>query len=84
MKRWMTLLLALAILAVPSSALFAEETASGKDAPKAAGQDRIWVAGEKEFETIAKFETSGVPIHPQSVGTMRHIAGELGIPYTLD
>lgn len=55
-----------------------------KDSPKAEGQDRIYVAGEREFETIDQYKKTGVPIHPKSVGTMRYIAGELGVPYTLD
>lgn len=52
--------------------------------PKAAGQERIWIHGEKEFEMSARYEVSGAPIHPKTVGTMRYIAGDLGIPYTLD
>jgi len=55
-----------------------------RSSAKADGEERIFVHGEREFEMTERYEKSGVPIHPKSVGSMRFIAGELGLPYTLD
>lgn len=55
-----------------------------RNSAKAEGQERIFIHGEREFEMAERYAETGVPIHPKSVGTMRFIAGELGIPYTLD
>jgi LDH2 family malate/lactate/ureidoglycolate dehydrogenase len=55
-----------------------------KGAPKAEGHERIYVAGEKEWECLDDYRKRGVPVHPKTVGTMRYIAGDLGLPYTLD
>lgn len=50
-----------------------------KNSPKALGQERIYVHGEKEYEMTEKYLKIGVPVHPKTVGTMRYIAGELGV-----
>jgi L-2-hydroxycarboxylate dehydrogenase (NAD+) len=55
-----------------------------RSSAKAEGEERIFVHGEREFEMAERYAEIGAPIHPKSVGTMRFIAGELGIPYTLD
>ena len=55
-----------------------------RSSAKAEGEERIFVHGEREFEMAERHAEIGAPIHPKSVGTMRFIAGELGIPYTLD
>ncbi|MFH1533294.1 MAG: Ldh family oxidoreductase [Pseudomonadota bacterium] len=65
-------------------ALLAQYQDELRASAKAAGQERIYIHGEREFEMIDRYEKSGVPVHPKSVGTMRFIAGDLGIPYTLD
>lgn len=51
---------------------------------KAEGQDRIFVHGEREFEMTERYEKEGVPVHMKTIGSMRFIAGDLSIPYTLD
>ena len=54
-----------------------------KDSPKAAGHDRIYIAGEKEFE-IAKFnETHGVPIIAPVVEELRSNGKRLGVDFEL-
>lgn len=50
-----------------------------KNTPRADGQGRIYIHGEKEFEMAEKLAKTGVPLHPKTVGTMRYIAGELGV-----
>ncbi|HUW72396.1 MAG TPA: Ldh family oxidoreductase [Methanosarcinales archaeon] len=54
-----------------------------KDSPKAAGHDRIYIAGEKEFE-IAKFnETHGVPLIAPVVEELKANGKRLGVDFEL-
>jgi LDH2 family malate/lactate/ureidoglycolate dehydrogenase len=52
-----------------------------KDSPKAEGHDRIYIAGEKEFEMEEERRRDGIPLHPKVVAAMKQIAGELGVPW---
>ncbi len=52
-----------------------------KDSPKAAGQDRIYVAGEKSFAKMAKYRTEGIPLGPKVVENLKQIGAELRVPY---
>jgi L-2-hydroxycarboxylate dehydrogenase (NAD+) len=54
-----------------------------KDAPKAEGQQRIYIHGEKEFEATEKRMAKGIPLHPNVVTDLKAIAEELGITYDL-
>jgi L-2-hydroxycarboxylate dehydrogenase (NAD+) len=54
-----------------------------KTAPKAAGQGRIYIHGEKEFEAAADRQRNGVILHPAVVADLREYARELGVPFRL-
>ena len=54
-----------------------------KAAPKAAGQGRIYIHGEKEFEAAAERQRNGVILHPAVVADLRGYADELGVPFRL-
>ena len=50
-----------------------------KASPKAPGSERIWVAGEKEYEALQERGTFGIPLHEPVVEELNNIAGELNI-----
>ncbi len=50
--------------------------------PKAAGVDRIYLAGEFEHET-EKQRRQGIPLHPSVVASLQEAAKELNIEYNL-
>ena len=52
-----------------------------QDAPKAAGQDRIYIAGEKEFELEAYNREYGVPLIRQIVDDLQIEADKAGVPF---
>lgn len=52
-----------------------------KDTPKAEGESRIWVAGEKEWEMQARNERDGVPLYFKVVENLRRIGNEVGLPF---
>ena len=54
-----------------------------KDSPKAEGQDRIYVAGEPEWECEARRRREGIPIAPGLVKQLREVAAETAVPFTL-
>jgi L-2-hydroxycarboxylate dehydrogenase (NAD+) len=54
-----------------------------KDAPKAVGQERIYVHGEKEYELTEDRAAHGALLHPKVVADLQAMAGEFGIAYTL-
>jgi LDH2 family malate/lactate/ureidoglycolate dehydrogenase len=56
---------------------------SFKDSAKAPGQDRVFVAGEPEFEKTAYHREHGVPVHTKVWDGLEKLAGELGIPFDL-
>ncbi len=54
-----------------------------KNSPKASGHDRIYVAGEKEFE-IAEYNTKhGIPILKKVVEELKESGAKLGVPFTI-
>ncbi len=53
-----------------------------REARKAPGEDRIFTAGEKEYEIWKQRETSGVPINESVQGEINTIRNELGLDYT--
>jgi LDH2 family malate/lactate/ureidoglycolate dehydrogenase len=55
-----------------------------KAAPKADGQDRIYVAGEPEWECEARRRRDGIPLAPGLVEQLRRVATEVGVPFSLD
>jgi L-2-hydroxycarboxylate dehydrogenase (NAD+) len=55
-----------------------------KEAPKAEGQTRIYIHGEKEYEEAERRAREGIPLNPKVAADLRAIAGELGVEYTLE
>lgn len=54
-----------------------------KDSPKAAGQERIYIHGEKEFERVERAESEGVPIMASVVDSLLEDGEEAGVPFDL-
>jgi L-2-hydroxycarboxylate dehydrogenase (NAD+) len=54
-----------------------------KGSAKAAGAERIYIHGEKEFEEEERRRREGIPLHPKTVAIMQQIARELGVEYDL-
>jgi L-2-hydroxycarboxylate dehydrogenase (NAD+) len=55
-----------------------------KDAPKAEGQTRIYIHGEKEYEETERRLKDGITLNPKVAADLRAIAGELGMEYALE
>jgi len=55
-----------------------------KDAPKAEGQTRIYVHGEKEYEEAERRSREGIPLNPKVAADLRAIGEELGVEYDLE
>jgi len=53
-----------------------------KDSPKAQGQDRIYVHGEKSFARTEKFRKEGIPLDPKVVDGLKKIGTDLGIAWS--
>ena len=51
-----------------------------KASPKAPGCDRIYVAGEKEFERQQDRQANGIPLHSSMVDDLNKLAQEFDIP----
>ncbi len=54
-----------------------------KDAPKAVGQERIYIHGEKEFELAEKHEKDGLPIMVEVVESLKVSGEQAGVPFNL-
>ncbi|MFC2005552.1 Ldh family oxidoreductase [Chloroflexota bacterium] len=54
-----------------------------KNAPKAEGQDRIYIHGEKEYEKAEQYSRDGIPINPKVVEDLKAIAEEMAIKWIL-
>jgi len=52
-----------------------------KSAPKAEGQHRIYIPGEKEFEKSELYARQGIPLNPKVAADLRIIAQEVGVRY---
>jgi len=55
-----------------------------KDSSKAPGHDRIYVAGEIEYEKTLEARKNGVPVHVKVWDGLEKLAGELGIPFEIE
>ena len=60
-----------------------KELRAFKDSQKAPGCDRIYVAGEIEYEKTLAHRKNGVPVHVKVWTGLEKLAGELGIPFDL-
>ncbi len=54
-----------------------------KNTPKAAGAERIYIHGEKEYEINQERQANGVILHPKVVADLKAIAKETGQAYML-
>ncbi len=52
-----------------------------KDSPKAEGQARIYVHGEKSFAKMEKYRKEGIPLGPKVVEEMKKIGVDLEVPW---
>ena len=50
-----------------------------KNAPKAAGQERIYIHGEKEYEALERNLKEGIPLDPGVAADLDALALELGL-----
>jgi L-2-hydroxycarboxylate dehydrogenase (NAD+) len=48
------------------------------------GQERVYVAGEIEFETAAERAEHGIPLHGSVLKGLREVGEQLGVPYDLE
>jgi L-2-hydroxycarboxylate dehydrogenase (NAD+) len=55
-----------------------------KGAPKAEGQARIYIHGEKEYEEAERRSREGIPLNPKVAADLRAIGEEVEVDYTLD
>src|SRR5213596_4270662 len=54
-----------------------------KDSPKAHGQNRIYVHGEKSFARMEKYRQEGIPLDPKVVENLKKIGADLGVPWSV-
>ncbi len=54
-----------------------------KNTPKAEGETRIYIHGEKEYEEAERRSRHGIPLNPKVAADLRAIGEELGIEYAL-
>jgi LDH2 family malate/lactate/ureidoglycolate dehydrogenase len=54
-----------------------------KTSPKAEGQDRIYVAGEPEWECEQRRRSEGIPLAPGLASQLRDVSAKAGVPFTL-
>jgi LDH2 family malate/lactate/ureidoglycolate dehydrogenase len=55
-----------------------------KESPKAEGLERIYIAGEKEFELAERYEKEGVPVMDEVVKMLSQGGQEVGVPWDLE
>lgn len=61
-----------------------KELRNFKDSAKAPGADRIYVAGEIEYEKTLEHRKSGVPVHVKVWDGLKKMCEELNIPFELE
>jgi LDH2 family malate/lactate/ureidoglycolate dehydrogenase len=54
-----------------------------KSSQRVPGEDRIYVAGEPEFEKTAYHRQHGVPVHAKVWDGLSKLASELNIPFDI-
>ena len=54
-----------------------------KQAPKAEGQNRIYIHGEKEYEKTEEYRRDGIPVNPKVVEDLKALAEELDVKWEL-
>ena len=54
-----------------------------KNTPKAEGETRIYIHGEKEYEEAERRSREGIPLNPKVAADLQAIGGEVGVEYDL-
>jgi LDH2 family malate/lactate/ureidoglycolate dehydrogenase len=54
-----------------------------KGTPKAAGQDRVYIHGEKEYEVADDRQVHGVILHPKVIADLKAMSQEFNVEYNL-
>lgn len=54
-----------------------------KESSKAPGQERVWTAGEPEFEKTAYHREHGVPVHTKVWDGLQKLSADLAIPFDI-
>ncbi len=55
-----------------------------KNAPRAVDQDRIYIAGEKEYELADRNLKEGVPLMQEVVNALKDVGSRIGVPFDLE
>ena len=55
-----------------------------KSTPPIEGQERVYVAGQIEFETAEERAERGIPLLPSVLRGLREVGEQLGVPYDLE
>lgn len=55
-----------------------------KSTPRIEGQERVYVAGEIEFETAKERAAQGIPLHSTILDGLRQLSEHLSVPYDLE
>ena len=55
-----------------------------RSTPPAEGQERVYVAGEIEFETAQERAEHGIPLHDSVLKGLREVAEQVGVAYDLE
>jgi L-2-hydroxycarboxylate dehydrogenase (NAD+) len=55
-----------------------------KDTPKAEGETRVYIHGEKEYEETERRTRDGIPLNPKVAADLRAVGKELGVKYDLE
>lgn len=55
-----------------------------KSTPPISGQERVYVAGEIEFETAQERAEQGIPLHSSVLEGLRDVGQQLSVPYDLE
>ena len=55
-----------------------------KSTPPIEGQERVYVAGEIEFETAEERAERGIPLLPSVLKGLREVSEHMGVPYDLE
>jgi LDH2 family malate/lactate/ureidoglycolate dehydrogenase len=55
-----------------------------KETQPIAGQERVYVAGEIEFETAEERTERGIPLMASVLKGLRDVSEQVGVPYDLE
>jgi LDH2 family malate/lactate/ureidoglycolate dehydrogenase len=55
-----------------------------KTTPPSVGEERVYVAGEIEFETAEERAERGIPLMASVLKGLRDVSDQVGVPYDLE